>query len=169
MRNVATWLVALTCCSALGWADPQIEWTCLRVSKDENKAFCSVWCTQLQDMKLEERQHAYAVFYVADEVSWIVYLGKIAPHTENIGTVCHAPWSQVEAWTKAEIVTCPIDDEGVACEMARLKTSKELFKRPYPNDRLGKCYERGLCPYDEWEQRQEAQDASLQINTRDHC
>lgn len=167
MLNIKTWLVALTCCSALGWADPQIEWTCLRVSRDENKAFCSVWCTQLQDMKLEERQHAYAVFYVADELSWIVYLGKISPHTENIGTVCYAPWSQVEAWNKAEIVVCPIDDEGVASEMASLRWD-DRFSRPIPKPRPKETFNmQGPNPH--WKGQSEAQDASLQVNTKDHC
>lgn len=162
--TIASLLALSTTC---GWSDPNIEWTTLRVTQEENKAFCSVLCTRLTDMGLDERHDAYAVFYVDTHLSWIVYLGKVSPQTEHIGTVTYAPWSLVQEWNRAEIVICPLDEQNFAYEMASMKWDDRFdrpIRKPRPKDTFNM---KGPNPH--WKGQAEAQDASAQVNTKDHC
>lgn len=150
-----------------GWSDPTVEWTTLRIDWNTNDAFCAVQVHDLQDLQLTERAHAYATFYVGDTLSWMVYLGKISPQTEVVGTLTHAPWREVDAWDRAEIVICPLNEVCFGYENVA-HVPAEKFRTPISRPKP-KSHFNFSSPSPHQREQWEAQDARAEEPTTDMC
>ncbi len=162
--KICTAIASLLTTSVCLWADPDVAITAL--SYDGDRVLCQVEVTRLEDLAITEPAHAYLVVEAPTGKVWICNLGRITPQTESIGKVDYAPAEEFEAWDKVDIVLCPLEP-GV--DLSKMRHPKAYYDRPHHYDRLGKPYERGLGPFHDWEQRQAAQDASAQVDTRGVC
>jgi len=156
---IANFLAASACL----WADPDVSITAL--SYDGNRVLCHVEVTHLEDLAITECQHAYLVVEAPTGKTWICNLGRITPQTESIGKVDYAPAEEFHAWDKVDIVLCPLEP-GDGFEPCAHRPA-EKFRTPIPRPRPNKKFNFGSNPQHRgtWE----AQDASAQVDTRDHC
>ena len=149
------------------WADPTVEWTTLRHDKVNQTSFCQVEAYDLQDLHLTENAYAYACMYSQGELAWIVYLGRISPQTERMGTMTHAPTQEVEGWDQVEIVIVPLDDVAFAYQPCDYRPA-EKFRTPIPHPRDDTHFN-WATPNPHYRAIEEAQDARAEELTADKC
>ena len=159
--NTIASLLALANCA---WADPTFDWVALRAEGD--RLFCQVEVRDLQDLGITENKLAYAVMPAQGEPKIIIPLGRISPQTVSTSTVVWVNRADFDSLTTVEIVLCDTTEEP---SLSKMRYPKQYYDRPHHYDRLGKPYERGLGPFDDWEKRQAAQDASASVDTSKVC
>jgi hypothetical protein len=162
--KLCTTIASLLALANCAWADPTFDWVALRAEGD--RLFCQVDVRDLQDLAITESKIAYAVLPAQSEPKIIIPLGKISPQTVSASTVVWVKKDDFYGLTTVEIVLCDSTEEP---SLSKMRYPKQYYDHPHHYDRLGKPYERGLGPFNDWEKRQAAQDASAAVDASRIC
>lgn len=154
-------------CARMVCADPVVDLKAL--SYDGDRVLCEVDVTHLDDLQMVESERLYLVLSSPLGIACIVDMGRVTPQTTSVQKVTYLPAEEFESLNCSEVVLSPLQPHEMDESWSKLRYPKQYYDRPHHYDRLGKPYERGLGPFDKWEQRQAAQDASASVDTSKVC